>query len=72
MTPNLIFVNRRKGCDRRLDCDPCKDLPLDLYHRMRRKAGERRSVKRTLSDDYYAYLNSIRSTDKTSDGFARS
>lgn len=72
MTPNLIFVNRRKGRDRRLDRDPCKDLPLDLYHRMRRKAGERRSVRRTLSDDYYAYLDSARSSDKTSDGLARS
>lgn len=56
MTQNLIFVNRRKGRDRRLDSDPCKDLPLDLYHRMRRKAGERRSLRRSLSDDYYAYV----------------
>lgn len=56
MTQNVVFVNRRKGRDRRLDLDPCKDLPLDLYHRMRRKAGERRSTRKSLSEDYYAYV----------------
>lgn len=56
MTQNVVFVNRRKGRDRRLDLDPCKDLPLDLYHRMRRKAGERRSARKSLSEDYYAYV----------------
>lgn len=55
MNPKMLFVNRRKGGDRRLDKDPCKDLPLDLYHRKRRKSKERRVEKRSLSEDYFAY-----------------
>lgn len=56
MTGNFIFIDRRKGRDRRLDADPCRELPLDLYHRMRRKNGDRRAPQRSLSDDYYAYV----------------
>ena len=56
MVQKLVFVNRRKGADRRFDKDPCKDMPLDLYHRKRRKSTERRSKDRTLTDDYYAYM----------------
>lgn len=55
----IIFVDRRKGHDRRLDADPCSHLPLDLYHRKRRKTGERRDTSRTLSDDYYAYMQKV-------------
>lgn len=50
------FVNRRKGQDRRLDEDRCKDVPVDLFHRKRRKSTDRRSTDRDLSDDYYAYM----------------
>lgn len=55
MNSDVLFVNRRKGGDRRLDRDPCKDLPLDLYHRKRRKSKERRNSRRSLSEDYFAY-----------------
>jgi len=50
-----IFVNRRKGSDRRHNFDESKDLPLDLYNRKRRKSNDRRSV-RTLAQDYYAFI----------------
>lgn len=56
MSSSIIFVNRRKGRDRRLDADPCKEMPLDLFHRKRRKAKERRDTSRTLTDDYYASM----------------
>lgn len=58
MKPNIIFVNRRKGEDRREESDPCKDLDLDLCHRKRRKKRERRDQNRSLSGDYYAYVQS--------------
>lgn len=51
-----IFINRRRGPDRRLDRDPCKHMPLDLYHRKRRKAPERRAPGRSLEQDYYAFM----------------
>lgn len=54
-----IFINRRQSDDRRLDHDPCKDLPVDIYHRKRRKATERRHIERTLADDYSAFLGKI-------------
>ncbi|MAZ86781.1 MAG: hypothetical protein CL693_04010 [Cellvibrionaceae bacterium] len=50
-----IFVNRRKGAERRHNIDNSKDLPLDLYNRKRRKTNDRRSV-RTLAQDYYAVI----------------
>lgn len=55
MDPKVVFINRRKGRDRRLDADPCKNMPLDLYHRKRRKSKERRATERSLSEDYFAY-----------------
>jgi len=57
------FINRRKGKDRRFDEDPCSTMPLDLYHRKRRKNVERRA-QRTLAEDYYAYTNAIAGQDK--------
>ncbi|MBB6522487.1 hypothetical protein [Pseudoteredinibacter isoporae] len=51
-----IFVDRRKGVDRRLEHDRCKDLPLDLFHRKRRKSSDRRAPGRTLSEDYFAFM----------------
>ena len=51
-----IFINRRRGDDRREDPDPCKDLTVDLYHRKRRKKTERRET-RALDEDYYAFIS---------------
>jgi|GEM_PF-2166225 len=51
------FVNRRKGEDRRLDEDRCKDMSLDLFHRKRRKSTDRRASDRDVSDDYYAFMD---------------
>lgn len=62
---NRIFVDRRRGSDRRLDPDPCRNLPLDIYHRKRRKSTERRHANRTLLDDYLAFLGA-KSDEKTS------
>jgi len=56
MSSSIIFVNRRKGSDRRQEADPCKEMPLDLFHRKRRKSKERRDTSRTLTDDYYASM----------------
>ncbi|ACR11207.1 conserved hypothetical protein [Teredinibacter turnerae T7901] len=36
-------------------------MPLDLYHRKRRKSTERRDTSRSLSDDYYAYMQKLMS-----------
>ncbi|HTF97571.1 MAG TPA: hypothetical protein VL995_15630 [Cellvibrio sp.] len=58
MSDHKLFIDRRKGADRRLDRDPCKNLPMDLYHRKRRKSAERRNQERTLADDYMAFVNS--------------
>lgn len=58
--PGYVFIDRRKGNDRRLQSDPCQNLPLDLYHRMRRKSSDRRSPRRSLSDDYYAFVAATR------------
>ncbi|MGH1373919.1 MAG: hypothetical protein ACRBBW_17905 [Cellvibrionaceae bacterium] len=55
MNTATIFVNRRKGNDRRFDVDPCQAMPIDLFHRKRRKSADRRS-ERTLVEDYYAFF----------------
>lgn len=57
MLDQHFFINRRKGDDRRLDRDPCKYMPLDLYHRKRRKSTERRTLDRTLEQDLLAFFN---------------
>lgn len=57
MTKKLIFVDRRRGHDRRLDEDPCKTMPIDLFHRKRRKSSERRDTSRSLVEDYYAFID---------------
>jgi hypothetical protein len=58
MNTETVFIDRRKGRDRRLDADPCRNMSLDLYHRKRRKSKERRTCDRSLRDDYFAYLES--------------
>lgn len=52
----VVFVDRRQGQDRRLDEDPCKAMPMDLFNRKRRKSKDRRDTDRSLSDDYYAFM----------------
>lgn len=45
------FVERRTGRDRREENDSCASLPIDLYHRKRRKTPDRRAADRTLAED---------------------
>lgn len=59
MNKGFVFVDRRKGDDRRLLEDPCSRMPLDLYHRKRRKSKDRRDISKSLSDDYYAYMQKV-------------
>lgn len=56
MDHKLVFINRRRGAERRNDEDPCKDMHVDLYHRKRRKSSDRRSTDKSLSDDYYSFI----------------
>lgn len=65
MSEHKFFFDRRKGNDRRLDRDPCKNMPLDLYHRKRRKSTERRNDERNIADDYLAFLSDADTTGKT-------
>lgn len=58
MIDHKIFIDRRKGHDRRLDRDPCKNMPMDLYHRKRRKSTERRAGERSIAEDYEAFMKS--------------
>ncbi len=60
MASDKVFINRRKGSKRRVEDDPCENLPVDLYHRKRRKHSERRDQRKTLADDYYAYVEQER------------
>lgn len=57
MSFKFVFVDRRSN-NRRIDLDPCKKMPMDLYHRKRRKSIERRDTHKSLTDDYYAYIES--------------
>jgi len=56
MLDKPIFTNRRQGCSRRESHDPCHGMPLDLFHRKRRRNSERRQQKRNLYEDYCAYM----------------
>lgn len=51
----VIFVDRRRR-NRRQDPDPCENLPMDLYHRKRRKSAERRTPGRSLAEDFQAFM----------------
>lgn len=53
MAKSRIFIDRRRR-ERRKDPDPCKQMPMDLYHRKRRKSEERRNASHSLLDDYQA------------------
>lgn len=60
-----IFINRRRR-QRRQEKDPCSDLPMDLYHRKRRKSVERRQP-RALAEDYHAFMGiRFESTEESS------
>lgn len=52
-------MDRRRGEDRRQEYDPCRYMPLDLYHRKRRKSTDRRSANRSLEEDYLAFLGQL-------------
>jgi hypothetical protein len=68
MTRKIFINRRRKNSERREDDDPCRDMSIDIYHRKRRKAAERRKP-RTLDEDYYAFLSSAQSeNDDLGDG----
>jgi hypothetical protein len=56
MDHKLVFINRRRGQDRREEEDPCKDMPLDLFNDKRRVSKDRRGADKSLSDDYYAFI----------------
>ncbi len=58
METSIVFVDRRRKQDRRLDIDPCKNIPTDLYHRMRRKSTDRRNASKSLVEDYMDYVES--------------
>jgi hypothetical protein len=64
MSLHKIFIDRRQGDERRLDSDPCKNMPIDIYHRKRRKSIDRRHPQRTLIDDYKAYSGDLESKAK--------
>ena len=53
---NRIFIDRRKGRDRREEVDLCEGLDVDIYHRKRRKKPDRRAEDRSLDQDYDAYM----------------
>ena len=50
-----IFIDRRKGKDRREEGDLCEGLDVDIYHRKRRKNPDRRA-ERSLYEDYEAFI----------------
>lgn len=54
---NKVFINRRKGRDRREEEDLCEGLDVDVYHRKRRKNPDRRAEQRSLDEDYQAFMN---------------
>ncbi len=52
----LVFVNRRRGVDRRFNKHSDKEFHNELHPWQRRKMRERRDASRSLTDDYYAYM----------------
>ncbi|MGQ9427553.1 hypothetical protein ACXYTJ_04320 [Gilvimarinus sp. F26214L] len=55
MDRTRIFIDRRRR-ERRQEPDPCRQLPMDLYHRKRRKSAERRAQGRSLLEHYEAFM----------------
>lgn len=56
MRSNFVFIDRRKGTDRRVDEDPSQQLDVDLAEGKRRNSRERRASARSILEDYYAYM----------------
>ena len=56
MAHRLVFVNRRRGVDRRFFSVAEGESTAELHRHQRRNSDERRDQTRTLSDDYYAYM----------------
>ena len=54
-----VFIERRTGQDRRQEPDTCADLPVDLYHRKRRKNRDRRTPGRDRAQDMAAFYASL-------------
>lgn len=54
-----VFIERRKGQDRRQEYDSCAGLPVDLYHRKRRKRTDRRHPGRSTAEDIAAFYASL-------------
>ena len=59
MNKPKVFVDRRCSDDRRQEYDPCCHMPLDLYHRKRRKSTDRRAPNRSLEEDYLAFMGQL-------------
>jgi hypothetical protein len=64
-----IFIDRRRR-ERRRQPDPCRELPVDLYHRKRRKSAERRNQNRSLAEDYEAFMAAAERQDAEADSIA--
>lgn len=64
---NRIFIDRRKGRDRREEVDLCEGLDVDIYHRKRRVRSDRRAEDRSLDEDYDAYMGHAESEPKEND-----
>lgn len=64
-----IFIDRRRR-DRRRQPDPCHELPVDLYHRKRRKSAERRAQNRSLAEDYLAFMAAAERQEEEADSAA--
>lgn len=64
---NRIFIDRRKGRDRREEIDLCEGLDVDIYHRKRRKKSDRRAEDRSLDQDYNAYMADAEQDDNSAE-----
>lgn len=62
MSSHLVFVDRRKGRDRRLEPQPQQQMHASDASPQTRSANkrhnfiERRDTSRNITDDYYAYM----------------
>ena len=53
----FVFVNRRRGVDRRFSELVSNDTPIKVESSAQnREFDERRDLSRSLVDDYYAYM----------------
>ncbi|MFL0810648.1 MAG: hypothetical protein K6L76_09555 [Agarilytica sp.] len=53
----FVFVNRRRGSDRKFESVVANDSPITLEAvPQKNELEERRDLSRNLVDDYYAYM----------------